>query len=667
MYRRSINALLLIMLLLTGVLGTGGHAGSALASASNELANALQWQKEADAQMSAGNYREAAALYTRAITVFEAQHFYAEVAVLRHQLGFSFVGTGDNANAIQHFEANRAYHQAQGNIEAAGNYTFYIAQAYARQNDHDRALELFEEARPSLANDPNRLAELEHWRVMSLEQVGRIRAAIRLLDEAERSLPSAAWQTHLATDSARIRALPLDNEPLISGQQLVLWLTITLVLILLAWIARRYRRFLSTAINTRRLPRSAEVKLGATERYRHLRSAAINVLLLIASAGVTLGTVEIFLRMSEDDAMNVRHLLHIPNQQVRFVPKRDIMPGVNYDESSFTTNEAGLRADPVPRPGTLRVLAVGGSSTEALFLDDQDAWPYRLQKALRTATGRDIWVANAGKSGLSSISHVVQLHYHLMELKPEIVLLLAGINDLNQCVSGGLQAIIDNAQFMQKADFMENYKHYVFSRILPEQPARAWRLLELWQHARSYNNQPNKLVTGQFNYVIQDKAGEFYVEQRRRRQAAAKQDTTPDIQTCIMAFQDNLRRIAAMAKQHGARLVLATQGSLYREDLTADEEALLWFGAVDKNPFAPEPPQLYYTAAAMAKMLAEYNAATLRVCASEQLVCLDTDAVLPKTSASYYDDVHLNIQGSHALAKAFATLLLEEAIITPAP
>lgn len=640
MHGRFIRVFSLLAILLTGLPCLNGYTGITQANASSELPDALRWQEEADAQLAAGNYREAAALYTRAIGVFEAQRLYSNVAVLRHQLAFSLVGTGDNAAAIQHFEANRAYHEAQGNTEAAGNYTFYIAQAYARQNDHERALELFEEARQALAKDPDRLAELEHWRVTSLEQTGRIRAAIRLLDEAERTLPVSAWQAQLAADSARIRAAPLDLETPVSTWRVSMWLAVGGIVLLAVWSSRRFRR---------------------------IRSALFNVLLLAGSAGITIGTVEIFLRLIEPDNVEVRHLLHTPNQQVRFVPKKGVMPGVDYDESSFTTNEAGLRADPVPPPDTLRILAVGGSSTEALFLDDRDAWPRVLQEALRAATGRDIWVANAGKSGLSSISHVVQLHYQLAELRPDIVLLTAGINDLNQCISGGLQAIIDNARLVQNADFMHNYRNYVFDRILPEQPTRAWRTVELWQRARGLYDQRNALVTGQFNYVVQDKAGEFYTEQRRRRQSAKKRDAAPDIKTCIVAFEDNLHRIVAAAKEHNTRLIFATQGSLYRDNLTEDEESLLWFGAVDENPFAPEPPRRYYTAAAMAMMLGQYNAATLRICASEKLVCLDMDAALPKTIASYYDDVHLNVQGSHTLAKAFAALLLENAVVTPVP
>lgn len=638
MHQAKKKTALLFFILLAGTLWLGTQASHAIANTVGVLSDGLAWQGEADALMNQGKYREAAELYIRAIPIFESRHLKQDVAVLRHQLAFSLVGAGDDAGALEHFEANRTYHQAAGHKDAAANYTLYIAQSYARLNNHHRALSLFEEARAFFSGKPERLAEIDHWRVISLEQLGQIRRAISVVDEAAHSLSPALWQLHLAEDSKRLRTLPLDAETSSFSPRWLSWLGIGCLTAVLVWTGVRYRRF---------------------------RNVLTNGLLVSASILVTLSLVEAFLRATENHESNIRHLLHPPNQQVRFMPKPGVMPGVGYDESIFTTNEAGLRAGPLPRSGALRILAVGGSSTEALFLDDRDAWPYLLQEELRPVVGRDLWVGNAGKSGLSSISHVVQLYFQLVELRPDIVLLTAGINDLNQCVSGGLQAIIDNARFMRKPTFPLEYRQYVFDRILLEEPVKQWRVLELWQQVQENLKQPNKFVTSRFNYVVQDKAGEFYVEQRRRRQLAEKRDATPDIQTCVAAFEDNLRRTATMTKKQGTQLILATQGSLYRDDLSADEEALLWFGAVNKNPFSPEPPRQYYTASAMAKMLSEYNAATMRVCASEQLICLDTDAALPKTSASYYDDVHLNVQGSHALAKAFAKLLLENAIVTP--
>lgn len=629
------KALLTLLILVIAIHCMAGRIAAA-ASGPSELAAAFAWQAEADSLMGMGQYREAAALYARAIPVFETRHLTQDVAVLRHQLAFSLVGAGEDSAAIKQFELNRAYHRAAGRKDAEGNYTLYIAQAYARQQAPKPALKFLEEARELFSSQPDRLAEIDHWRVTTLEQMGRFGDALEVLDDAARSLPAEVWRTHLASDSERLRALPAATKSQFPLLQVLLWSAAAAMLVISIWLSLRYPR---------------------------IRGVLFNSLLLVGSIAATLGVIEALLRVAEDEAANILHMLHPPNQQVRFMPRPGVMPGVDYDESTFTTNEAGLRAEPLPEAGILRVLAVGGSSTEALFLDDRDAWPQLLQEELHRATKRDVWVGNAGKSGLSSVSHVVQLHFQLAELHPDVVLVTAGINDLNQCVSGGRQAIIDNARFIQDPNFPTSFKQYVFDRIVSEETANSWRFIELWNRARSDFGQLNKSVTEHFSYVVQDKAGEFYVEQRRRRIAARKQNAMPDIHDCLVAFEDNLHRIVALAKQYDVQLVLATQGSLYRNDLDRNEEALLWFGAVEKNPFSSEPPQLYYTAEAMGQMLNKYNATTLRVCTSQHLVCLDTDSMLPKSTASYYDDVHLNVPGSHALSKAFAKLLLDHEII----
>jgi len=55
-----------------------------------------------------------------------------------------------------------------------------------------------------------------------------------------------------------------------------------------------------------------------------------------------------------------------------------------------------------------------------------------LEHALkRTRDGRDVWVANAGKSGMNIHDHIVQAKY-LISQNPrgDIVFLLVGVNDL---------------------------------------------------------------------------------------------------------------------------------------------------------------------------------------------------------------------------------------------
>ena len=64
----------------------------------------------------------------------------------------------------------------------------------------------------------------------------------------------------------------------------------------------------------------------------------------------------------------------------------------------------------------------------------------------------------------------------------------------------------------------------------------------------------------------------------------------------------------------------------------------------------------------MQALLKQYNDRTLQVCQEQDLNCWDADSYLPKTTATYYDDVHLNVSGSHALGDKLADFIISDVI-----
>ena len=65
---------------------------------------------------------------------------------------------------------------------------------------------------------------------------------------------------------------------------------------------------------------------------------------------------------------------------------------------------------------------VGGSTTECLYLDDQDTWPEVLQQKL--APGRPgLDVVNAGHAGDSTREHIALLAQRIVPFEPDVVVL----------------------------------------------------------------------------------------------------------------------------------------------------------------------------------------------------------------------------------------------------
>ena len=73
------------------------------------------------------------------------------------------------------------------------------------------------------------------------------------------------------------------------------------------------------------------------------------------------------------------------------------IPGI-HGLQHITTDAKGFRVTPPIDYGTkrgLRIFAIGGSTTEQIYLDDKATWTYLLQTKLARALGRPVEVINA--------------------------------------------------------------------------------------------------------------------------------------------------------------------------------------------------------------------------------------------------------------------------------
>jgi len=385
-------------------------------------------------------------------------------------------------------------------------------------------------------------------------------------------------------------------------------------------------------------------------------------LLLLVGTGLGLILGEVLLRAFQEADGSVRHLLHPPDRVTTFRSTPEVMPGIGLEKTQFTTNEAGLRGEPLPRSSEpLRVVTVGGSTTEALFVDDPDAWPQLLQERLSETLMRRLWVGNAGKSGLTALDNLVQVYYYARELQPQMIVLQAGINDLNTCISGNIEGLQQRTERVLTEGPSDSDARRIFFKIVPE--GSDFRLLLLQATGDTYRR-----LFGQDNhtgaeYVVQDRAGSYYEEQRQRRAEAIKVGEAPNIRDCLVIFEMTMEAIVRLARENRIRLVFLTHGSLYRKDMSPYEESLLWYGAVGENLFAHNPPGRYYSVEVMAELLQLYNLRTVRVARANGVPCLRIDLRLPKNTAIYYDDVHFNTNGSRQLGALLARFVVEQGLV----
>ncbi|MFN0152023.1 MAG: SGNH/GDSL hydrolase family protein [bacterium] len=119
-----------------------------------------------------------------------------------------------------------------------------------------------------------------------------------------------------------------------------------------------------------------------------------------------------------------------------------VITGKNYlaprevrDKTPFTMtlNNAGFRGPEIGRvksTGTLRVIAVGNSSTFGWGVDDDETYPAQLESRLRGRLApRAVEVMNAGIPGFTTFQGERILESELLPLDPDYVVLSFGFND----------------------------------------------------------------------------------------------------------------------------------------------------------------------------------------------------------------------------------------------
>ncbi|HKV11376.1 MAG TPA: SGNH/GDSL hydrolase family protein [Thermoanaerobaculia bacterium] len=356
---------------------------------------------------------------------------------------------------------------------------------------------------------------------------------------------------------------------------------------------------------------------------------------------MTLLLGEALLRILASDSYSV----WTPHLQYEFHPSPELMPGVS-GVSHFRISAQGLRGDELTEDRSIRLLALGGSTTECLYLDDSEAWPRLLQDHLAAARkDPKIWVGNAGRSGHNTWHHRVQAEKLLAQVPGvSIVLVLAGVNDLSYRLGR------DGAYAPPDPDGVMN-------RAFEQKPLRLlrgpfYKRTALWQGWKKIDRQLRTSGTAQ------DATGRAYNTWRRRRQSASALRTElPDLGPALADYAANLRAIADTAAKQGARVVFATQPALWREDLPEDLERLLWMGGVGR--FQEESGHEYYSTGALASGMEAYNRTLREVCrATPGAVCVDLAASLPRDTGAFYDDVHFNEAGSRRVARVLAERIL---------
>ncbi len=311
------------------------------------------------------------------------------------------------------------------------------------------------------------------------------------------------------------------------------------------------------------------------------------------------------------------------------------LPGFTGDTTHFTVNNMGFRGDSLlsPKPeNEFRIFVLGGSTAECLYLDDADAWPAILQQELQGNTNRSVKIYNAGKSGDFSPDHLAILAHRIVQLQPDMIVVMAGVNDL-------LRSIVhsDYLHFPVNSDFDRWGTGYWAKLFLTEFQVsrRAFFLLKKIHPWATPDQQWITIMSG-------------YRANADLLSDMEYSDSIPVIQ--LQPYASNLTSIAGLCTAFNAKLIFMHQQSTWNNPSDSVINRWHWLNNRDN---------VKYREPVMDSLLQEYNRTMDAVAIQFAIPIFLTDTVVPKTHEYFYDDCHFNPRGSRFVGKKLAEFVAD--------
>ena len=304
--------------------------------------------------------------------------------------------------------------------------------------------------------------------------------------------------------------------------------------------------------------------------------------------------------------------------------KYDGEPEYGTDEKVvYRTNSLGFRGPDPSDDHTLRVITVGGSTTNSLTLNEQSTWSGQVRQKLLEFDSNS-WLNNAGFVGHTTFAHQQLLQEHVLPLKPDYILLLVGINDVGMNVPSHFDR--DN---LRGLDF-SSAKGFAKSLSCYSELIALGINLVRWKRAADRGLPYHGMHMDEFDHVDveTEKVAENILEEHRKE--------------FIPGYQQRIKSIINACQENKTELVLVTQPTLYGEgndDVTGINLETLKVELSDGISGRTH----WHT-------VELYNDVLREAGQKHQLLVIDLARRLPKSSANFYDEIHFTKEGSSRIA-----------------
>jgi len=267
----------------------------------------------------------------------------------------------------------------------------------------------------------------------------------------------------------------------------------------------------------------------------------------------------------------------------------------------------------------LSLVFLGGSTTECMFVEEENRFPYVAGVILEQETGRKINSYNGGMSGINTLNCIDILVNKVLPLKPRVVVFMENINDLSTLLYEG--TYWNNNTW--RSPIQTLYKRESLGLLLNE--------IFIPNITAAYKNLTLTVLRGEQDQFAAYRGKKPQVDKARLNQE----------------FAMNLQTIVDICKVRGIIPVLMTQAN--RITGRPDQVIKTYVGRFGEHA------SLSYQD--FKEIYDSFNATIRQVGQRNQVLVIDLAAEIPPDKTYIYDLVHLNDTGSRYAAGLIAARL----------
>jgi len=279
---------------------------------------------------------------------------------------------------------------------------------------------------------------------------------------------------------------------------------------------------------------------------------------------------------------------------------------------TYSRDKYGLRGA-YASPDKIRILTLGGSTTDQRYIADGETWQDVLQRKFQQA-GLAVPVANAGVDGQSTFGHIADFKWWFPDipgLAPEFVLFYVGINDYH-------------------IDAAERFDRLVSDGKNPDIADRIRENSAIWNLYRTLHGVYNALVVSRIGHQ-RVKFGELkWVREPLQRDYAFMAPR-------LAAYAERLRLLADLTRKMGATPIFVSQPTRHYRFTAQGIEG--WAEATPYDGRRINGVDFYHLMRAL-------DGAARAVAAEKGAIFVDLAQRSEWADGDFYDLVHMTPQGA---------------------